>query len=339
MPAAHFPAARIGVGMYESFYLRAVSPEEPVGVWIRNTVHKAPGRPPRGSVWCTLFDARRDGPFMHKMTSAEVVAPSDGWIAIGDRMPADAGRLPAVQGAEMSPRHAAGRCGEASWSISFTTREQGLRHLSPQLLYRTALPRTKLTSPIPSATFAGVFALQGQQPLVLDGWSGMVGHNWGTEHAARWIWLHGVAFDGEPDAWLDIALGRVRVAGHLTPWLASGAVSLHGQRHRLGGLWARGTRVHESPRGCELTLGGEGGVGVQLQARVPDGSAAGWLYADPGGGDHDVINCSIAELAVTARTPDGRAHELHSDHGGAYELGLQDRGHGVPVAPFGDGNL
>ena len=49
--------------MYESFYLRAVSPEEPVGVWIRYTVHKRPGarrhrlalvhrlrRPPRTAV-------------------------------------------------------------------------------------------------------------------------------------------------------------------------------------------------------------------------------------------------------------------------------------------------
>ena len=46
-------------GMYESFYLRAVHPHDPVGVWIRNTVHKQPGRPPVGSVWCTIFDARR----------------------------------------------------------------------------------------------------------------------------------------------------------------------------------------------------------------------------------------------------------------------------------------
>ena len=61
--------------------------------------------------------------------------------------------------------------------------------------------------------------LGGREPLRVDGWPGMVGHNWGSEHAERWIWLHGVAFDGD-DAWLDLALGRVRVAGRLTPWLA-----------------------------------------------------------------------------------------------------------------------
>ena len=55
--------------MYESFYLRAVSPREPLGVWIRHTVHKRPGRPPSGSLWCTVFDAAAGAPFMHKATS------------------------------------------------------------------------------------------------------------------------------------------------------------------------------------------------------------------------------------------------------------------------------
>ena len=66
--SARFRAARLRAGMYESFYLRAVSPDEPVGVWIRYTVHKRPGQEPTGSVWCTAFDARLGEPFMHKLT-------------------------------------------------------------------------------------------------------------------------------------------------------------------------------------------------------------------------------------------------------------------------------
>jgi hypothetical protein len=30
--------------------------------------------------------------------------------------------------------------------------------------------------------------------------SGMVGHNWGGEHAERWIWLHGLDFEKAPGA-------------------------------------------------------------------------------------------------------------------------------------------
>src|SRR5438067_12750436 len=119
---AIFPGARRSSGMYESFYLRAVSPREPVGVWIRNTVHKRPGRPPTGSVWCTVFDARRGRPFMHKLTRGGPTAPAGAWIAIGDD-------------ALMGPGRAEGTCGEARWSLRFDSAEPELRHLTPGLLY------------------------------------------------------------------------------------------------------------------------------------------------------------------------------------------------------------
>ena len=54
-----FGTVGMGAGMYESFYLRAFAPDQPLGVWIRHTVHKPPGRTPTGSIWCTVFDARR----------------------------------------------------------------------------------------------------------------------------------------------------------------------------------------------------------------------------------------------------------------------------------------
>ena len=30
--------------------------------------------------------------------------------------------------------------------------------------------------------------------LRLDRWRGTVGHNWGTEHADSWVWLHAAGF-------------------------------------------------------------------------------------------------------------------------------------------------
>ncbi len=32
--------------------------------------------------------------------------------------------------------------------------------------------------------------------IELDAWPGMVGHNWGAEHAERWIWIHGAGLRG-----------------------------------------------------------------------------------------------------------------------------------------------
>jgi hypothetical protein len=328
--SARFPAARQRAGMYESFYLRAVSPAEPVGVWIRNTVHKRPGERPRGSIWCTVFDASRGAPFMHKLTTEQLSSPPGGWIALGGR-------------SEIGPGRAQGSSGEASWSLSFASREPELRHLSPELLYRLPLPRTKLTSPAPAASFDGVVELASRPAIELRGWPGMVGHNWGSEHAERWIWLHGVGFEGAPEAWIDVALGRLLLAGRMTPWVANGALSLDGRRFRIGGLAARRPQVAESARGCTLRLAGEGGLTVEAHAEVPAGSAAGWRYADPDGGEHDVINCSIAALELLVQPRDGGApRRMRTAHGGAYELGMRtpkgtgEHDHGVPIAPFAD---
>ncbi len=309
--------------MYESFYLRAVSPQEPVGVWIRHTVHKPPGAPARGSVWCTVFDAGK-GPYMHKETSDELGVPGGGWIDVG--------------GSTFSPGRAEGACGAAHWSLRFASPAPELRHLPHELLYRAPLPRTKLTSPVPAASFDGMLELAGRDKAIeLNGWPGMVGHNWGAEHAERWIWLHGIGFEGAPDAWLDVALGRVRVAGRLTPWVANGALSLEGHRYRIGGLRTRGLRVEETVTGCVLELGGERGLKVRVRAEIPGESAAGWRYRDPDGKAHDVVNCSVAALELDVR-PGGESVErtLRTAHGGVYELGMREHDHGVPIAPFAD---
>ena len=327
---AIFASAPVRAGMYESLYLRAVAPDRALGAWIRHTVHKPPGRPPRGSVWCTVFDRSRGAPFMHKLTTDELTVPSDGWIAIGS-----AGR---GEGASIAPASARGSCGGASWSLDFAGEEPELRHLPASWLYRAPLPRTKLTSPLPAARFSGTLAVPGREPIELRDWSGMVGHNWGSEHAERWIWLHGIGFEEQRDAWLDVALGRILVAGRLTPWVANGAISLGGRRVRVGGLRARVRDVRETPAGCELRIVGRGGSELDVSVAVPDGTAAGWRYADPHGGHgHDVVNCSIAQISVSITARAGKpARTLRSGHGGAYELGMRERDHGVAIAPFGD---
>jgi len=315
--------------MYESFYVRAVSPSEPVGVWIRHTAQKRAGAAAVGSVWCTVFDAARGRPFMAKLTSESIREPSDGWVAIGD-----ADGAGTAGGGTIGPAGTRGACGGASWSLRDEPRTDPLQHLQRAWLYRAPLPRTKLTSPAPDARFDGSLHMPDQRELDVENWRGMVGHNWGSEHAERWIWLHGVGFAEDATAWLDVALGRVIVGGRLTPWVANGAISLDGRRVQIGGLTARGLRVAEGVEGCELHLPGEGGTTLEARVAVPPGTAAGWRYDDPdGGAGHDVVNCSIARLELSVTLGGGSAtRTLTSAHGGAYELGMRERDHGVPIA-------
>lgn len=320
--SAVFPAARERAGLYESFYLRAFSPVQPLAIWIRYTVHKHPRHAPVGSVWCTLFDARRERPFQHKHTSSRLHAPAGGWIA--------------VDGSTFARDRAEGSCGPASWDLRIAASEPELLHLRPRWLYRAPLPRTKLTTPAPMARARGSFAIAGEEPIELGGWPAMIGHNWGAEHAERWIWLYGAGFGEDPGAWLDVSLGRVRIGGRTTPWVANGTLSLGGVRRTLGGLAARGLEVAEGAGGCDLVVPGARGLRVRVAARCQPAVTAGWRYSDPGGGEHDVLNCSLASLALDVGVRDGGRSRLFTSHGAAYELGIRERGHGVPIAPFPD---
>ena len=124
-----------------------------------------------------------------------------------------------------------------------------------------------------------------------------------------------------------MALGRVLIAGRLTPWIANGAIRVDGRRTRLGGLGARGVKVAESAARCSLTIPGEHGVTVEAHVDTPPGASAKWRYEDPNGGEHDVVNCSVAALALNVRpgVPKGTTGEaartLRTVYGAAYELG------------------
>jgi hypothetical protein len=150
----------------------------------------------------------------------------------------------------------------------------------------------------------------------------MTGHNWGAEHAETWVWLHAVFSDGE---WLDLSAGRVKAGPVLTPWIANGALCAGGEPLRLGGL--RPARVRAEPGHARIGL-----RDAEIEVRSPPGQTVAWRYADPLGGEHHSLNCSIAEL--TLRVP-GR--ELHTAHGAVYELGTRDTSHGIGVEPFPDG--
>jgi hypothetical protein len=164
----------------------------------------------------------------------------------------------------------------------------------------------------------------------------MVGHNWGSEHAERWVWLHAVGFAEAPGAWLDVALGRVKVGRAVTPWIANGALSLDGARVQLGGIRrTRSTRVDARPGALEAVIGGAGAT-IRVSVSAPLEQTVAFVYADPGGGEHHALNCSIAQVRVRVERPGRPALELASAFGGAYELGMRETDHGVEVQPFPD---
>ena len=330
---ARFPEVAAKAGHYESFYIKACRPDGGQGVWIRHTVHKRPGAEPNASIWFCLFDREAVGPRATKVTvPAESLFADSGdppgadWIYVG--------------GSAIGPGHASGEVRSealiASWELEFSGDAEPCKYLPADWLYKAPLPKTKFLAPYPDARFNGRLKVW-SETIELNGWPGMIGHNWGSEHAERWVWLEGTGFPDAPNTYFDAGAARVRLGSRVSPWIPSGMLVLDGEAHRLGGLGAiRSARIEEQPTVCTFLLPGKDIV-VRGRVAAPQKDFVGWVYADPKGPEHHTVNCSVADLELIVERPGLPPRQLALPAGGAYELGMREQDHGIPIQPYPDG--
>ena len=326
---ARFPGVGRGGGHYESFYLKLAAPEGGRGLWIRHTVHKRPGEEPTCALWFVLFDSSAAGPRATKRQFGpdQLDVPPGSYVRVADAVLADGRATGSVSTAALS----------AEWDLSFSDSHQPFHHLPRDFLYKAPLPRTKFLSPYPDAEFNGR-VLVGDEVVEVEGWRGMIGHNWGAEHAERWVWVQGAAFEGQSaDDYFDMAVGRIKVAGMRTPWVGNAMLRLDGVEHRLGGFERiRSTEVEERPTSRSFGLRGKS---VRLTGTVsaPAKDFVAWIYADPVGPEHNTLNCSISDLELEVEIDGGPSRRLSVPRAAAYEFGSLEKDHGIPLQPYPDG--
>jgi hypothetical protein len=325
---ARFPRVAAKAGHYESFYLKACRPGGGQGLWIRHTVHKRPGAEPTASIWFVFFDREAPGPRATKETvpATGLSVPEGSWIRVAE---AEIGPGRATGGVETDAL-------KASWKLAFAGEAEPCRYLPAEWLYEAPVPRTKFVAPYPQAAFEGWLEIDGER-LELAGWPGMIGHNWGSEHAERWVWLEGTGFEDAPGAYFDAGAARVGLGRWTTPWVPSGMLVLDGEAHRLGGLGkVRSASVEDSPTECSFVLPGRDIV-VRGRVSAPRKDFVGWVYADPSGPEHNTVNCSVADLELTVERPARPPRTLALAAGAAYECGMPETDHGIPLQPYPDG--
>jgi hypothetical protein len=313
-----YPEVPAGAGLYESLYFTAHHPAEPKALWVRHTVLKPADGPPRASLWCTWF--ADGGVRAGKVTTLDVSGTPDRPLVVGDHGWIGAGGSEGAVDQEQL---------RASWQLAFHDPEPPMFHLPKPWMYRAPVPRTKSMSATPRCTVAGSLTVDGVA-VDVDGWPCTIGHNWGAEHAERWIWLHADA----AEVWLDVVIGRIRFGPVTTPWIGNGSLSIGGRRHRLGGLRPGATRVVESGRGATVTMKG-GGVTVEAGSEIDVPGSVGWTYADPAGKTREVVNSSVARTSLRIQR-DGRPPLEVTAPVSAFELGAARRAIEVPLQPFPD---
>jgi|CZKT01.1.fsa_nt_gi hypothetical protein len=306
---------RMSAGGYQSWFISARDLASPRALWIRHTTHRPRQGPESAALWCTVID--RD------LGQRPIVVKQ-----VFSALPADA-----VAG----PRQFRGkaRMGErtARWELCISGSEAPLRPLRPLALYRAPLPRTKLEASVPDGLLTGTLEVD-DHPISVSGWRGTIGHNWGSEHADSWVWLHASGFGAAPDTWLELVLARIRIGGVRTPWTAMGTLSLDSERIPLGGLGRR-PDVDVQPGRLTAVIASPG-ARLQLSVTTAGEDAVAVAYADPSGGSRCVRHAALAAVELTLTRPGDREVTMSTSRG-AYEYGTRQGMRGIVLAALPEG--
>jgi hypothetical protein len=222
---------------------------------------------------------------------------------------------------------------DARWELAITEGQPPVRPLRPAVLYRAPLPRTKLEASVPDGLVTGVLEVNGHR-VGVAGWRGTVGHNWGTEHADCWVWLHAAGFAAAPQGWLELVLAKIKVGPARSPWTAIGTLSLGGQPIPLGGLGRRPT-VKAGPGRLTAQIPSPRAP-LDVQVTASDDHTVAVAYTDPRGGTRAVTHAAQASVQLAWHHRGGSDLTMVTDCG-AYEYGTSHGMPGITPRPLPEG--
>jgi hypothetical protein len=300
---------------YQSWFISARDPDSARALWIRHTVLHPKQGPESAALWCTVVDHElSERPFAVKEVFAAEPAQ------------AKAGPEQFLGGAQTGSR-------TARWDLEIAASDVPLRPLRPGWLYGAPVPRTKLEATVPDGLISGTLEVDGKA-VGVSGWRGTVGHNWGTEHADSWVWLHAADFGASPDSWLELVLARIRIGGARSPWLAMGAVAVGGERLWIGGFGRR-PRADVRPDALAARIPSQGGW-IEVSVNAPADDAVAVAYADPSGGSRRVRHAALASVDLTVHREGGPEVTLTTSKG-VYECGTCQGMDDIKLEPLPEG--
>lgn len=286
-------------GLYESNYLKANSPDGQRGLWIKHNLLRPEDGVAKGEFWAIRF-TRDEPPVVSKREVAwDALDLSPNRVAIR------------TQGIELSPDRATGSLADMAWDLRLSGGQPPLHHLRWGALYHTGFPKKKLLTPAPNLRFDGTLEVGGER-WDLDGWIGLRGHNWGTEHAHTYAYGNCNLWDGRaPDCTVDGFSAKVMLGGRPSPWLSS-VVGRNPSVHRnaVRDWMAASPVVTNTSWSLAWTSPRRGTTSLSMTAN-PEGYA-GLRYEHPDGRFSYCYNTKFADVRweVGAQTLTSRCGEL-----------------------------
>jgi hypothetical protein len=303
-------------GHYESWFVRANHPHNPLAIWIRYTLFRARDqRPALGEVWAVWSDGARQ-----QTRAFKEEFPLEQCRFSTSLMQVDAGdnhlQPGALQGLLQEGND------QLSWDLHYDNGEPPLLFL-PESFYKRPLPKAKSLVSRPHIRLSGTLTLNGET-FVLDRWPGSENHNWGSQHTDRYAWGQVVGFDNAPDAFLECATAQVKLGPLYSPQLSIAALRLDGETLLFNSL-SRALRANADYRPFQWTLQtGNGDTRLNISMATMADRVAALTYYNPPGGNKICLNSKLAGVTATLSRRGQPERMLHSAHGGAFEI-LTDR--------------
>ncbi len=275
--------------IYESNYLKANSPDGRRALWIKHNLLRPLEGEGYAELWVVLYE-RGQPPIVAKR---EVP-----WSAVE----ADARRLALrAGGVSLTDARAEGALADVRWSLALSGGNEPLHLLPYPWMYTRGFPKKKGLTPRPNLRFDGEIRLGGARWPV-EGWVGLRGHNWGTEHAFSYAYGNcNLWDDGDPRRAVDGLTVRIRLGGRPSPWLTlvSGQYP-HFSRAKPRN-WLGAGQV--APDRWQVSFTGPRRRPMSLQLAADPSTYAGLRYAHPDGRESYCYNTKFADVRYTI---DGR---------------------------------
>ena len=318
-------------GHTESWFLKANEPSGQRAIWLKWTLFQSaragrgePGSARQGSAiaetWAVAFT--RGGPQVAVKSSAPATSARISATELDVRM--DASRL--------TPRIARGTTDSGgrviAVDLSIDARGGPFAAYSDGLM-NGRFPTQKVASPLADARISGIARVDGVV-WTLEGWPGMVGHNWGPRHTPLYAWVHCNAWNEDVDLVVECMSGRSRVGPLLAPLGTIATVRVGAADLRMNTLASIArNRATVSPHRYTLRAYGDG---ASLEGEVigDPSHTVGLYYPNPDGPPTHCLNTKLARATFELRTAAGVTRA--TSDACALEVGTLDPTHGVRMA-------
>lgn len=304
-------------GHVESYFLKINDPKQERALWVKATILARNFGAPVAESWAIAFERGKP-----PVAAKETVPLSFARFSADE---ADA-ELPSLS---LSSAKAKGKMRDLAFDLALEDRSAPFYQVPIARMYDNRVSTFKVVSLMPDLRARGEVRV-GDRTWNVDGWRGLLGHNWGQHHTWAYAWGHCNVWDQDIDLVFEGNTGRSRIGPVLLPSTLA-FVRYGGETHALNHFTElfrnRGSMTFRrwkfAASGPTLSLKGE--VWAETEDMV------GLHYENPDGAMTYCLNSKLASARI-AIEPRGGLPFVVSSRACALEIGTRDPRHGVKMA-------